>query len=56
MTKKELIKALEEVPEDTVIICRDEQGGWNNINNVWYDGGTCSIEYGDDLIFTSDKK
>jgi hypothetical protein len=34
MTKKELIKALEQIDDDRVIVCMDESGGWDNIEEV----------------------
>lgn len=38
MTKKELIKALEPFDEDAVVICEDETGGWDNIQEVKQNG------------------
>lgn len=38
MTKKELIKALydSKIKDDEVIVCADENGGWDNIIEVGY--------------------
>ena len=38
MTKKELIKALEKFDDDAVVVCEDESGGWDNIQEVKYNG------------------
>lgn len=46
MTKKELIKALEPFKEDDVVICQDEQGGWDNIQRLEHDGGSIVIIFG----------
>jgi hypothetical protein len=52
MTKKELIKALEPIPEDNVIVCMDDNGGWDNIEEV--DVRKNAIIFGGGSPFTSD--
>ncbi len=46
MTKKELIKALNDFDEDDVVVCMDEQGGWDNIDHVKKDGSSVAIVFG----------
>ena len=41
MTKKELIKALEPFNDDAVVVCKDEYGGWDNIERV--EDNCCSV-------------
>jgi len=57
MTKKELIKALEPVDDDTVVVCMDESGGWDNIQEVKTSDPSCScaIVFGGGSPFTSDR-
>ena len=45
-TKKELIKMLEEYPEDKIVICMDELGGWDNIIEVKQKGESIVIVFG----------
>jgi hypothetical protein len=47
MTKKELIAALEDVPDETIVACMDDTSGyWGHIQDVLYDfNGTCSIVF-----------
>jgi hypothetical protein len=46
MTKKELIKALEDFDDDQPVVCTDEDGGWDNIQRVEQDGCLISVVYG----------
>ena len=46
MTKKELLKALENTDEDAVIICMDGKGGWDNIEKIKSFGGYTAIIFG----------
>lgn len=46
MTKTELIAALEQFGDDEVIVCADEDGGWDNIQTVTRMNGTPSIVWG----------
>lgn len=57
MTKRDLIKALEEYNDDDVVIIGCSKSGWSNIEELKQDGSCISIMedkyYG---IFTSDKE
>lgn len=55
MTKKELIKALEPVDDYGVIVCEDENGGWDNIQKVLIRGSGCSIIFGGGSPFSDEK-
>lgn len=46
MTKAELIEALEQFLDDEVIVCGDENGGWDNIKAVGYVQRTPTIIFG----------
>lgn len=46
MTKRELISALEPIDDDEVIVCADENGGWDNILKVDNVGNTPAIIFG----------
>lgn len=37
MTKAELLKALSPMPDDCIVVCADETGGWDNIEDVTID-------------------
>jgi len=53
MTKKELIKALENIGDDEVIVCADENGGWGNIKEIGVvSGGLAAIIWGLDALFS----
>lgn len=55
MTKKELIRALADVPEDTLLVCQMEDGGWDNIQDILYDfDGTCIIVFGGGSPFSNE--
>lgn len=54
MTKKELIKALEHIHEDEVIVCMDEQGGWDNIDRIGKVGETPAIIFGGGSPFSDE--
>jgi len=43
MTKKELVEALERIEDDAVVVCADENGGWDNIIKVGKIGKTPAI-------------
>ena len=55
MTKKELIKAIEKFDDDKCVICMDEEGGWDNIQEVKQDGDAIVIVFGGGSPFSSDK-
>ena len=46
MTKKELISAMKDIKENEVIVCADEQGGWDNIISIGKVGETQAIIFG----------
>jgi hypothetical protein len=46
MTKKELLKALDGYDDDSIVVCRDDQGGWDNIMRVEPDGCSIAIVFG----------
>ena len=54
MTKKELIAALENYRDDAVVICRDEQGGWDNIMRVEPDGCAVAVVFGGGSPFSDE--
>ena len=43
MTKKELINALSDFDEDSVVIIGDSESGWSNIEELKYDGSQIAI-------------
>ena len=53
-TKKELIAMLEDYDDDTVIICMDENGGWDNIIDVERDGSAIAIVFGGGSPFSDE--
>ena len=44
MTKQELIKELEKLPDDKVVVMSFADGGWSNIETVEYNGGCIEIK------------
>lgn len=57
MIVKQLIEKLKEFEfdqEDACVICMDESGGWDNIEDVYYDGTTVNIIFGGGSPFPSD--
>jgi hypothetical protein len=52
MTKKELMRALEPIAEDSVIVCMGEDGGWDNIEEVNIEQN--AIVFGGGSPFTDD--
>lgn len=44
MTKQELIKKLEELPDDKVVVMSFSDGGWRNIETIEYNGGCIKIK------------
>lgn len=58
MTKKELLKALEQFGDDEVIVCADESGTWDNIEEVRRIGnrqkGTPAIVWGGGSPFSDE--
>ena len=57
MTVKHLISKLQEIDDnDAVVICKDWQGGWDNIQKVEFDGAVVSIIFGGGSPFSSDRE
>ncbi len=54
MTKKELIESLENIPDDDVIVCADEDGGWDNIIGIGKVGDTPAIIWGGGSPFSDE--
>ena len=52
MTKRELIEAMGTIPDDRVVICMDENGGWDNIEEV--DTGKAAIIFGGGSPFSDE--
>jgi len=46
MTKKELIDAMEGIKDDEIIVCANENGGWDNIIKIGKAGRTAAIIFG----------
>lgn len=55
ITKKELIEALDGYHNDTVVICRDEDGGWDNVERVENDGCAVAIVFGGGSPFSDER-
>jgi hypothetical protein len=54
MTKKELIEALTPFSDDAVVICKDENGTWDNIQRIEADGSSVSIVFGGGSPFSDE--
>lgn len=54
MTKAGLIKALEQFSDDDIVICMDQSGGWDNIEDVKQDGSSIAIVWGGGSPFSDD--
>jgi len=54
MTKKELLKAIEHINDDDVIVCADEFGAWDNIVEVGWAGETPAIIFGGGSPFSGE--
>tara|TARA_R110002074_G_scaffold68207_8_gene160000 strand:+ start:258 stop:425 length:168 start_codon:yes stop_codon:yes gene_type:complete len=53
-TKKELIKMLEPFDDDDIVVCMDERGGWDNIEEVKKFGGCVNIIFGGGSPFSDE--
>jgi hypothetical protein len=54
MTKEDLFEALEDFEDDHIVICKDECGGWDNIQKVEQDSpGIIAIVFGGGPVFTN---
>lgn len=54
MTKKELIKAMDHIEDDEVIVCADENGGWDNIKKIGKVNGSPAIIFGGGSPFSDE--
>jgi hypothetical protein len=54
MTKKELILALDEYDDDAVVVCKDETGGWDNIERLECFGCSVAIVFGGGSPFSDE--
>lgn len=54
MTKTELIDRLEEFSNDDIVICMDEFGSWDNIQEVNHDGSAIVILWGGGSPFSGE--
>jgi hypothetical protein len=55
MTKQELISALMPFDDDAVVICKDDSGGWDNIEVVEQDGSAVAICFGGGSPFSDER-
>ena len=54
MTKKELLNALKDIVDNEIIVCADENGGWDNIIEVKRIKGTQAIIFGGGSPFSDE--
>ena len=54
MTASELIRELTGLDRDKVVICADEDGGWDNIQEVKEVGGHIQIVFGGGSPFSDE--
>jgi len=54
MTVSELIRELTAHDRDKVVVCSDDGGGWDNIQEVKDDGGTIRIVFGGGSPFSDE--
>lgn len=54
MTKNELIEALDGYREDAIVICKDDEGCWDNILRVEPDGCSAAIVFGGGSPFSDE--
>lgn len=54
MTKRELIESLSFFSDDAVVICKDEDGSWDNIERVEADGSSVAIVFGGGSPFSDE--
>lgn len=55
MTKEHLVKILEKFNDDDIVICMDQSGGWDNIEEVKQDGGSIAIVFGGGSPFSDEQ-
>ena len=56
MNVKQLIEELKKFDECRVVVCMDEQGGWDNIQEVNKEGGIVSIVFGGGGPFSDEQE
>ena len=54
MLKSELIKKLQEFDDDHVVIIQDEDGQWDNIQEIHDNGTTINIVFGGGSAFSDE--
>jgi hypothetical protein len=54
MTKADVLKNLEEFADDAVVVCMDEEGGWDNIQSIEKDGSGIKIVFGGGSPFSDE--
>lgn len=54
MTKSELLKALDKYDNEDIVVCMDESGGWDNIQEVKGTQGVVAIVFGGGSPFSDD--
>lgn len=53
-TKEELIKMLEDYGDEHVVVCMDENGGWDNITEIKQVGPMIAIVFGGGSPFSDE--
>jgi len=54
MLVEQLIEKLKAMPQEDVVICQDESGGWDNIKEVHSNGSTVNIVFGGGSPFSDE--
>lgn len=55
MTKKELLKELEQYGDDSVVVCISEDGAWDNTEKVEPFGSNIAIVFGGGSPFSDER-
>tara|TARA_R110000822_G_scaffold254332_3_gene380638 strand:+ start:5288 stop:5455 length:168 start_codon:yes stop_codon:yes gene_type:complete len=55
MLVEQLIEVLKEMPQESVAVCQDLDGGWDNITGVRVNGSTVNIIFGGGSPFSDEK-
>lgn len=55
MLVEHLIRELQKLDQEAVVVLGEMDGGWSNIDNITSAGSTVTISSGDDAVFTDDK-
>jgi hypothetical protein len=56
MTKRDLNVAMEGIDDDEVVVCADQNGGWDNIIGVGEVGGIPAIIFGGGSPFSDERR